>query len=251
MKLFQKKARSPVRCAGFTDVGKVRENNEDCFFFDEQLRFFVVADGMGGHNAGEVASRLVVDHLQAQLKAKVFHRPESDYERLLKDQLIMSHQVVLKGVEEDPARKGMGCAVVVACMEGNHLHTCHVGDARVYIANEQGIQQLGTDHSVVAQSVKAGLLTPEEARMSQNKNQLTMAIGGPTEVEPEYVSMLAQAGDRIILCSDGLWDMVPDQRILELALRDNDAEQITGNLMKEALEAGGHDNVSIITYIVP
>ena len=130
----------------------------------------------------------------------------------------------------------------------NEIHVWHVGDARAYLINNKNITQLGTDHSFVSEMVKKGMMTKEEARASEFKNKITMALGAHGEIDPEYSSVVLEKNDRVVLCSDGLWDMLEDDEIREIATSGNNAKKITMSLYQEAMRRGGKDNITIITY---
>ena len=143
----------------------------------------------------------------------------------------------------------MGCTVAIAYLHKNILHAAHVGDARIYVCNKKEIKQLGYDHSYVAEAVKQGKMTREEARLSDNKNQITMAIGSSHTIEPEYNIQELQTRDRILLCSDGLWDMMPDSEIHKMLMASNNAKTICENLINAANEVGGLDNITVVVSI--
>lgn len=249
MGLFKKQ--QTHSCYGVTHSGKVRANNEDYIFYSSNEGIYVVSDGMGGHNAGEIASSEAVQSIDNNVVKEKMLETSTDLESDIKAIMLKAHQHVIQMSKGDPEYRGMGCTVSFAYLPNDHaLHTCHVGDSRLYIINEDGIEQIGTDHSVVAQAVKHGQMTPEEAETCNFKNKLTMAIGAAVEVEPEYVYRDIKEKDRILLCSDGLWSMIPDEEILQVCLQHNDAKEICEDLLARSLEAGGYDNISIVLQII-
>lgn len=237
---------------GATDTGKIRPHNEDAFFpapqsnRDQQL--FIVADGMGGHNAGEIASQQTVDSLAKKLDDLPANLSQEEIRTRLIQDILVTHEEILEMGRANPEYRGMGCTLALAYIEGEELYACHVGDARIYHIRGQEMEQLGTDHSVVAQSLKAGLINEDEARSSNIRNQLTMAIGGPTEVEPEYTHKILHSGDIVLLCSDGLWDMVPEERIMQTIAIYVHAQQIVESLIEQANQAGGEDNITVSIF---
>jgi len=150
--------------------------------------------------------------------------------------------------EENEAYRGMGCTVVIALIFGDALHLCHVGDARAYVCNATGINLLTTDHSKVMDLVKAGQMTLEEARTSPLKNELSQAIGSSLPIVPEYNLRGLQNGDKVLLCSDGLWDMLSDQEIYEIVRQKKPAKTLCEELASMANDAGGHDNITVIVF---
>jgi len=238
---------------GITDTGKTRVNNEDAFWISESNAFFVVADGMGGHNAGEVASQKTIELLQAIIANEEFDRAEGEsikIETLFACALSNISTKIVKMGKENPELSGMGCTVATAYLYNKTLHTAHVGDARIYVCNKKGMEQLGYDHSYVAEAVKKGEMTREEARLSENKNQITMAIGSPYPIDPEYIAKELNPGDRALLCSDGLWDMMPDAEIHKIVMASDNAKTICENLVNAANKAGGLDNITVVVSII-
>jgi protein phosphatase len=238
---------------GITDTGKVRANNEDAFWINQNKDFFVVADGMGGHKAGEVASGKTIELLQTIVTSDVLESTNGEgnkiknlFNRSLSN---ISTKIVRMG-KENPDYSGMGCTVALAYLHMNVIHAAHVGDARIYVCNKAEIKQLGYDHSYVAEAVKLGKMTSEEARLSNNKNKITMAIGSPHPIEPEYNQQELKPGDRILLCSDGLWDMMLDTEIHEIMMASDHAKTICENLVSAANNAGGLDNITVVVSIV-
>ena len=236
---------------GLTDVGMDRENNEDYFLVDAAKNLFIVSDGMGGHNAGEVASlnaaAAVNDHFTPEILAEI----KGDRIKIndeLNDCLFVANQKILDLAESNPGYRGMGCTLVVALVERGALHIGHVGDTRAYLCDEAGIKLLTTDHSKVMELVKAGQMTLEEARQSPLKNELSQAIGSPMSVIPDYNYHDLKNGDRVLLCSDGLWDMLSDEEIYQIVNQTQTAKAICEALVQKANDAGGHDNITVVLF---
>jgi len=236
---------------GITDVGMDRDNNEDYFLVNPPKKLFIVSDGMGGHNAGEVASlnatEAVNDHLTPEILAEI----KGDRIKIndeLNDCLYIANQKIVDMAENNSNYRGMGCTLVVALVERGALHIGHVGDARAYLCDEDGIKLLTTDHSKVMELVKAGQMTLEEARQSPLKNELSQAIGSPLSILPDYNYHELKNGDKVLLCSDGLWDMLSDEEIYRIVNQAQPAESICEELVKKANDAGGHDNITVVVF---
>ncbi len=234
---------------GLTDVGKERGANEDFFRVVPEKSLYIVADGMGGHNAGEVASRnatqMVDAYFTLDLLASVRGNNQKTKEILLQS-LMNAHKEVLTMANKHRAYEGMGCTIVVAYIHGISLHVGHVGDARAYVCDPLGIKLLTRDHSYVMELVKKGKMTFEEARLSPLKNRLNQAIGASVDIKPDYNRYTLKEGDRILLCSDGLWDMLTDEQIHQTIMANQPAKEICKNLIDTANNAGGHDNITAL-----
>jgi len=247
--LNKKKGYGDINTSGSTDVGKIRDNNEDYFLVLQEKNLFIVSDGMGGQNAGEVASynatKAVDKYFTEKRLEKMKGRPD-----LIKKALIYSiqyaHKVVLKLQNENPEFKGMGCTIIVAYIEENTLHLCHIGDTRGYLLNKDGLNLLTRDHSQVMELVKQGSMTLEEAKNSSLKNQLRQAIGAPMTISPEYNSFELEPGDKILLCSDGLWDTVSEKDIENILFFPKPVKEICTDLIRKANMEGGHDNITVL-----
>jgi protein phosphatase len=236
---------------GLSDVGMDRDNNEDYFLVNPPKNLFIVSDGMGGHNAGEVASlkatEAVDDHFTPEILAEI----KGDRIKIndeLNDCLYVANQKILDLAKNNVGYRGMGCTLVVALMERGALHIGHVGDARAYLCDENGIKLLTTDHSRVMELVKAGQMTLEEARQSPLKNELSQAIGSPISIVPDYNYHDLKNGDKVLLCSDGLWDMLSDEEIYGVVKQSKPAQSICEDLVQKANDAGGHDNITVVLF---
>ena len=245
-------ASEPKRVFGMTDVGMTRTNNEDYFLISPAKRLYIVADGMGGHSAGEVASLNAVEAVNDYLAPELLARVEAGGEALeaeMKTALRQANRKVLAMAEADAAYRGMGCTLVAAMIAGSDLHVCHVGDARAYVSGGKGIRALTTDHSKVMDLVRAGQMQPEEARKSPLKNELSQAIGMPGEVAPDHTRHAIGDKDKILLCSDGLWDMLSDEAIHEILRQEKPAKALCEALVSAANQAGGHDNITVVVIL--
>jgi serine/threonine protein phosphatase PrpC len=234
---------------GITDIGIKRENNEDSFLIIEEKNLYIVADGMGGHTAGEVASLNAVKLVDEYLTPDRITDMKAD-RQILKEEMInavfFAHNWILKSAKEKKEYSGMGTTIVVCFIDGNVLYTCHVGDSRAYIINTAGIQQITNDHSYVGEQVRSGMMTSEQARHSRLKNQITQALGSPYRIKPEYNEHQLDKDSKILLCSDGLWDMLSDNEIHKLVIEQGTLDEICKDLIIKANIAGGNDNITVI-----
>jgi protein phosphatase len=244
-----------------TDPSPHRDNNEDSFHVDVEHAVFIVADGMGGNAAGEVASRLAVEALGAVLTGA----DDPDETRLVRDADLQDATESLRErlrygmnqasvrirreIEVYPSYSGMGTTVVALVMSEQQAHIAHVGDSRAYLYRGGRLTRLTRDHSVVQQEIDAGRLTPELARMVRHKHVLTQSVGAQGTVEPDTLTRSVTAGDVFILCSDGLTDPMDDEQIQEV-VRATPADLLADTLVREALDRGGEDNVTIVVVAV-
>lgn len=229
-----------------TDVGKVRKVNQDCVFSSTVPvgclpNLFIVADGMGGHKAGDIASRLTVDSVVDKL-SKVNIK---DYISVITDTIIKVNKEVIDKAAESQDYEGMGTTLVVATVFENILKVANVGDSRLYVIGED-IIQITRDHSLVEEMVTNGQLARADARVDKRKNIITRAIGGESKVEAEMFSVELKPKDKILMCSDGLSNMVDDIEILEIINREPDIEKAARMLIDAANENGGKDNISVV-----
>lgn len=231
-----------VRMWGITDTGRHRVRNEDAIAWDEANRFAVLADGVGGQNAGDVASRLVVSILEERLRTKW----EGDPERMLADAVTEANAQIYRQAKANLLYAGMGSTVVAVQFLPRRLVVAHVGDSRVYRFRAGVLERLTLDHSLVQELVSSGFLTPEEARASGHRNVITRALGSAPAVAVEVHSHGMRRGDRVLLCSDGLSDLADDSEIAAVLARGAAPEVAALDLVALANEKGGSDNVSVI-----
>ena len=249
--------------AGLSDVGKKRGSNEDSFALAPQHRLFVVADGMGGHAAGEVASRLAVESIERHISGSdprkeptipaAFRSPQGDEAALtpparrVLNAVRLANQEIVRSVRKNREMRGMGTTVVIAYIHGSHAVIGSVGDSRAYLLRDDSLRQITSDHTFVNEQVRAGTLTQSEARKHPARNILTRAVGSQEEVEVDLIEQDLQAGDLLLLCSDGLTSMVEDDGILA-ALRGSRGDLATScrALIDLANAKGGDDNVTVV-----
>ena len=238
---------------GCTHRGKVRENNEDDFLCAPERRLFIVCDGMGGHAAGEVASREAIDILDAVLSREAIEQAlaaDGDgIEALLRQGLRRANERVFTRGSEDPAWSGMASAAVICLLHPAAVHLANLGDCRAYRLRGEDVRLLTTDHSVAAALVTQGKLTAEEARSHPLRNHLTASLGLAQPSDPACSSVEVQPEDRLVICSDGLWDMLSDAAIARLAT-SHPPEEAVKALIRAANAAGGADNITVIVVHV-
>lgn len=222
-----------------TDVGKVRANNQDAPIVSEKLRLYGVADGMGGHKGGEVASTSARDSLLRELEGK------TPSVATLSGAIEEVNRQIYHQQEHDDALTGMGTTLSVLWMSDNFVYIGHVGDSRVYLLRDGEFKQMTLDHSLVEQLVREGVLTEEEAQNHPMRNIITRAIGTDESVEVDVVVEERRKGDLWLACSDGLHGLVDDRQMRD-ALRQYAPEKAADVLLKAALDAGGRDNVTLV-----
>ncbi|MBD3879658.1 MAG: Stp1/IreP family PP2C-type Ser/Thr phosphatase [Quinella sp. 1Q5] len=221
-----------------THVGKVRYNNEDALTVIEP-QTYVVADGMGGAQAGEVASRMLIDTVESFLSKT----PRPWHEKVLAQSILLANDKILNMARRHNEYHGMGTTATILSLDGMTAHFAHVGDSRLYLLRGEEFRQITEDHSYVETLVRRGELTAEQARLHPMKNVLTQAVGAMTNLHIDAGNFLAQSGDRFLLCTDGLTNMVEDVDIKKILLT---AAQPAEALIEAALEFGGRDNVTVI-----
>lgn len=240
-----------IEVATATHVGMVRSHNEDSIGADASIGLAVLADGMGGYNAGEVASGIAVAMISAEMKkALAGLNGELDLataEQLVGENAVRANSAIFQASQNQAQYAGMGTTLVVALWYDNRLVVGHIGDSRLYCFREGTLQQVTRDHSLLQEQIDSGLITKEQARHSQNKNLVTRAVGIDPEVEPEVHSYPVQAGDIYLMCSDGLNDMVTDDDMqLTLSSLQANLPLAAEQLVQQANDNGGRDNVSVI-----
>lgn len=242
-----------------TDPGPVRENNEDAFLVDVDAGLFVVADGMGGHASGEVASALAVEAIrdvlldsqdpdETRLERATVENDDAIRERL-RYAMNQASLRIRKAAMSNPIHAGMGTTLAVLLIENDVAHLGHVGDSRIYLYRGGRIQRLTRDHTVVQQEIDAGRLTPELARIVPHKNILTQSVGYHGPVEPDTATRPVQPGDLFVLCSDGLTDSLDDAALARIC-RDTPADDLAEELVQRSIADGTEDNVTVIVVRV-
>jgi serine/threonine protein phosphatase PrpC len=242
--------------AGKTDIGLVRTNNEDNFGFDLRRGIFVVCDGMGGAAAGEVASKIAVDTVLAYFRSDPGRTESpvlgrkfegvSEHAAGLANAIQLANQAIQEAGAQNPNRSGMGSTIVAVRLNGNLFSIANVGDSRIYLVRGGRIQQLTSDHSLVMEQVRRGLLTVEEAEQSEMQNVIVRALGSDDSVEPDLEDHEFAPGDVLILCSDGMSRYVKDEKMLEVASRAGSLDEACDELIEAAKSGGSDDNITCL-----
>ena len=245
-----------VQVAGKSDVGCVRQNNEDNFGFDSRYGIYVVCDGMGGQAAGEVASKLAVDTVLTYFRdaAKNATFPQvgppseavSARANALGSAIRLANQAIYEAAGQQHGHSGMGSTLVGVLVDGNFYSVGHAGDSRIYRIRQGAIEQLTRDHSLVMEQVRRGLLTMEEAQRSEMQNIIIRALGPEDKVQPDLDDQMAQPGDVLLLCSDGLIRHVPDDSLLDIVQGTISLQLMADRLVDAAREGGGSDNITVL-----
>ncbi|MDG4476481.1 PP2C family protein-serine/threonine phosphatase [Thiovibrio frasassiensis] len=244
-KLCKSKPRA-ISFYGRTDTGMVRGHNEDSFCSLRNRRLFVVADGMGGHNAGEIASRLAIEALLESLSEEKIREIRGNDEKIHQSMLEAFHhanQAVMNKASADETMKGMGCTMVACLLDENRLHTCHVGDARCYLSEKGVLKQITTDHTAVTYVQR---IDANNKEIQVPRHVVTRAIGFNSPEGPEYHKNIVLPGTRVLLCSDGLWNMIDHTHIEQILLNASSPEKASETLVKAANDQGGRDNITAL-----
>lgn len=232
-----------------TDIGQKRQMNQDYIYTSAEPvgnlpNLFVVADGMGGHNAGDFASRYGVSVLAESVKQDKNFNPV----KIMRNGIEAANREVIRQAREDPSMAGMGTTMVVCTIVGDYAYVANVGDSRLYLAGEK-LKQVTQDHSLIAEMVRMGELTPEEGRNHPDKNIITRAIGTADEVQIDFFDFRLEGGEKILMCSDGLSNMVEDEDIFEI-LKEDSEEDPAQVLVDQANANGGRDNIAVVVIEV-
>lgn len=238
-----------MKTFSMTDVGMVREVNEDSVFASNQPvgnlpNLFIVADGMGGHNAGDYASQMAVE----VVKKSLADSQETNPETMIRQAITTANELLLEKASQDVRLKGMGTTVVVATVIEKTLYFANVGDSRLYLLNKD-IKQLSKDHSLVQEMVRLGGINREEAKHHPDKNIITRAVGAKEELKIDFFEYRLKKQDVILMCTDGLSNMVEDEEIFRIVKSARDVVEATEQLIEKAKENGGNDNIGVIVVV--
>jgi serine/threonine protein phosphatase PrpC len=245
---------------GVTDLGRVRTNNEDCFRIVESLNLFVLADGMGGEAHGEVASELAVETIvkhcmdarsdSGTTQLGLSEPSWSEKTRRLTNAVHLANKSIYESAEAHPEQRGMGATLTAAWIDGSKLSIAHVGDSRCYLLRSGNLQQLTSDHSLVAEQVRRGILTAAEAEESEMQSVLLRALGALPDIEVDTDEHLLFARDILMLCCDGLTRMVTEPEIAGTLQAETDPTRAAEKLIALANERGGVDNITVVVVRV-
>lgn len=243
---------SALEIAGFTDTGLSRDHNEDYIGYDKSSGIAVLADGMGGHQAGEVASKMAVEEVLGQLKSVLntqTSRPitGSQMLRFVSNTISTSNRKIYEASESNSARNGMGTTVVAAVIKDSRLYAGHVGDSRLYLLRKRKLKRITKDHSLVQDLIDKGFYTEKEARDAAINHVVTRALGTSEDVKVDIIQQKAQKDDVFLLCSDGLSDMISDAIMEQVLARPSASlDEKARRLIELANFYGGKDNISVI-----
>lgn len=231
-----------------TDTGKVRSNNQDALFVLPEQKLYIIADGVGGHNSGEIASRMAVQQIAAYVSEYPIEEQRSDMQ--LRDYFLNClhsvNQAICRKAGENEENKGMATTVVVVYLRNSNAYVINVGDSRAYLVRDKVIRQITEDHTYVNELLRSGSITEEEARQHPQRNMITRALGGEMTVVPDFFQFQIYGGDLILMCTDGLYGEVSDQEIAQLAAGRRSMHRLANDYVKTANEHGGSDNVTVV-----
>lgn len=246
-KMMQKGRNEWMKTFSMTDIGRRREMNQDYMYTSETAvgklpNLFLVADGMGGHKAGEYASRFTVEKVAESISESTQEEPVA----ILKEAIVQANRRLNAEAVLDPAKSGMGTTVVAATVTGNVLHVANVGDSRLYIIDHDAIRQITRDHSLVEEMVRLGEMDKADAKDHPDKNIITRAVGVMPEIAVDFFEVELKPGDQILMCSDGLTNMIEDDEIRKIVLGQRDIVEKAEKLIETANENGGRDNITVV-----
>lgn len=235
-----------MKSSGLTDKGSKRNNNQDSIFFSDSPvgplpNLYIVADGMGGHRAGDQASKMAINITTEFVENSTLENPIA----ILKRAMIYANNEIYKASSKDPELSGMGTTMVVAVILEGKLFVANVGDSRLYIINDD-ITQITMDHSLVEELIRNGELERKKGRNHPEKNIITRAMGSKDEVVPDFFEIELKPEDKILICSDGLSNMVEDDEIKDIIVEHHNLDEMTHALIDRANYYGGSDNISVV-----
>jgi len=229
---------------GLTDPGLVRTVNQDAYYIDPEGRFFILADGMGGHAGGQEASRIATESIREHLEKHWLSEQKSEV--LLKEAIYLANGKILEDQVTHPQRREMGTTLVILIFRLEETWIAHIGDSRIYRLRDSQLEQLTEDHTWIARAMRDGDLSKEEARAHPYRHVLSQCLGRKDINQMDIKSIDSQSGDRYLLCSDGLTEEVPDELIMESVKSSSSCEDATAILVDEAKKGGGSDNITVI-----
>jgi serine/threonine protein phosphatase PrpC len=251
-----------VKSSGITDVGLKRDGNEDSFSVEDSLGLYIVADGMGGHLAGELASQIAVEMINKSFRKwleeeanenEIFGESDDSLSRegnYILGGIKLANKVICELALEQKQYQGMGTTVVVLLVTPSMIIAANVGDSRIYMIRDGELERLSRDHSIVAEQVELGMMTEEEAANSSMKHVLTRNLGSSDDVEPDVFEIEPSNNDCFVLCSDGLTDLVNDDEILDMTEKAVDPENLCRDFVDKVLKRGAHDNTTIVSVFL-
>lgn len=235
-----------------TDKGIRRSNNEDAFFVMKHDKVFIVADGVGGNNSGEIASHATVSSIADYIEKYplIGSCTDEDVEKYFLDCIRKVNLSIIELSKKVPENKGMATTVVLAYIHKDILYIMNIGDSRAYVLRNGRLNLITEDHTYVNTLLKAGVITPEEAENHENKNMITRAVGADIMVEPDFFAVELEADDRILLCTDGLYNEVSEEEITEILINSKLQSDACNQLINKANIHGGYDNITLVVIRV-
>ncbi|MCL2050156.1 MAG: Stp1/IreP family PP2C-type Ser/Thr phosphatase [Lachnospiraceae bacterium] len=232
-----------------TDIGKKRSLNQDYVYANREKtgnlpNVFIVADGMGGHNGGELASQWTVETMLAE----IISLPGKNAKKILEQAMQTANKVVRNKADDNPSLYGMGTTIVAATIDGNNLHVANVGDSRLYLVNpkQKTLRQVTKDHSLVEEMIRMGGMAKEAAHNHPNKHIITRAVGAKEKLQIDFFNEKLNPGELVLMCSDGLSNMLDDDELGTILFRDKDPNELANELIQAANDNGGKDNITVI-----
>ncbi len=235
------------RFTGLTDPGLLRSVNQDNYYIDPEGRFFVVADGMGGHAGGQEASLIATQRIKEHLEQ--YWNSEASSHDILEEAILKANEGILEDQQEHPERGEMGTTAVVVLFRGEQPLRAHVGDSRLYRIRDGKLDQITEDHTWVARALKMGDIDPEQAKTHPGRHVLFQCLGRKDTQKPEIGRLDIEPGDRLLLCSDGLTEEVADPAIKEIFEHSESCDEIAKNLVEAAKDGGGSDNITVVVVV--
>ncbi len=241
--------REKMISVGFkTDPGLVRDGNEDSLFVLPKEHIYIVADGVGGHNSGELASRMAVGYMAQYVALNPVDAAEGDAElrRYFTSVFEGANELIYGKANSENGNRGMATTGVLCYIRGDSAYVVNIGDSRAYLLRDGILRQVTEDHTAVHEMIKRGLITEDDALLRPDRNMITKALGGESRVEPDFFSFKVYGSDIIILCTDGLYGEVSSERMTELASGSDTMHKLAKDLVDEANRNGGRDNISVV-----
>ncbi len=249
-----------IICAGVSDIGRKRETNQDSIFIGNSNKLYVVADGMGGHSGGDLASTMAIKYLAEKVKElrSGVDIKEAEHDQILKESVLYANNKIKHYADSEPSLKGMGTTVVSVYFANEKVNIANVGDSRAYVITNGQIFQLSKDHSVIQEKINFGIYTREQAAADPNKNYLSRTVGFEEDIEVDLFEYEPSKNDIFLLCSDGLHGKLSDEDILFIIkdmidfnnLGHQTIHDCVQTLVRQANEHGGQDNISVILAVV-
>lgn len=251
-----------IKASGLSDTGLVREANEDAFSMEDSLGLYVVADGMGGHLAGDVASAMAVELINKSFRKwrkeetpedELFGYPDESLSRqgnYIVSSIRLANRVIYEMAKEYEQYRGMGTTVVILLVTPGRIIAANVGDSRIYLARADRLERLSRDHTVVSEQIEMGAMKPEEAMKSPIRHVLTRNLGSAEQVDPEVYELEPSPNDRFILCTDGLTDLVHEEEIFLMIQEEDHPESLCRKLVEKALSRGAPDNTTVVSVFL-